>query len=374
MAATIDGRLAEQSRLLQSYRTDLTDLEQQRRGLEQEHRRVLSRLTQVDANLKRFDLLNQQYDSDLKRLQSTVEAGTLFADYEERPCPVCGADPQYHQDHGIAPEQMEDFTAACRAEAEKIQTRQADLSDTVAQLNAERTALQTRIDDVGQQRTETTEAFKTILGASITGVDDNLSELTVRRADISARLSLYEQLRRLDKMEQRPERPPRVKREDFAPLPPSAYDEFATTVQELLRSWSFPELGRVIYDTAAEDIVISGKARKDNGKGYRAIIYAAFMVGLLLETGRKQRPHPGFVLLDSPLVTYREPEEHMGDDVKFAFYRALAETLEDAQVIILENEDPPEEIKQIISYTRFTKSRTVGRYGLFPPLPQPSGQ
>jgi hypothetical protein len=124
-----------------------------------------------------------------------------------------------------------------------------------------------------------------------------------------------------------------------------------------------------VFDTTAEDIVLSGKARSDNGKGYRAITYAAFMIALLQETERKELPHPGFVILDSPLVTYREPEEHIGEGVKFAFYRNLAAILKDAQVIILENEEPPEELKTTISFTGFTKNRTVGRYGLFPPIP-----
>jgi hypothetical protein len=71
-----------------------------------------------------------------------------------------------------------------------------------------------------------------------------------------------------------------------------------------LRAWSFPELNRVTYDTTAEDIVISGKARKDNGKGYRAITYAAFMIAVLQETNRKNLPHPGFVLCDQRTETF----------------------------------------------------------------------
>jgi hypothetical protein len=106
------------------------------------------------------------------------------------------------------------------------------------------------------------------------------------------------------------------------------------------------------YDTEGEDIVISGKARKDDGKGYRAITYAAFMVGVLRQANQKHRRHPGFIVMDSPLVTYREPDENMGD----------------GQVIVLENEEPPEDLRNSIAYTAFTKNRNTGRYGLFPPL------
>ncbi len=89
----------------------------------------------------------------------------------------------------------------------------------------------------------------------------------------------------------------------------------------------------------------------------------------LQETNRKNLPHPGFVILDSPLVTYREPEEHMGAGVKVVFYRNLAASLAPAQVIILENVEPPDDLKCSIAFEGFTKSRSTGRYGLFPPLP-----
>jgi hypothetical protein len=59
----------------------------------------------------------------------------------------------------------------------------------------------------------------------------------------------------------------------------------------------------------------------------------------------------------------------MGEGVKDAFYRNLATTFGDAQVIILENEEPPAAITKQIAFTGFTKNRTIGRYGLFPALP-----
>jgi hypothetical protein len=56
-------------------------------------------------------------------------------------------------------------------------------------------------------------------------------------------------------------------------------------------------------------------------------------------------------------------------DVKSAFYRTLTTMLGDGQVIVLENEEPPEDLRNGIAYTAFTKNRNNGRYGLFPPLP-----
>ena len=367
----LDARIAGQSQLLQNYRADLADLEARRRELELAHQQTFTRYTQVEANLKRFALLNEQYKSDLDRLQSTVEAGNLFANHQEEPCPICGADPQHHQQHGLTPEELDNFTVACKAEVAKIQTRQTDLAGTVVTLEAERKGLIGTLAGIREGRTTNTQAFRNILEPSIMNSDGTLAQLSERRAEVASVLALYEQLRRLHAMEQRiPVAGAASDKRDksFAVLPPDAYEEFATAVETILRDWSYPELNRVVYDTEAEDIVISGKARKDDGKGYRAITYAAFMVGVLRQATQKQLRHPGFIVMDSPLVTYREPDEDMGD-VKSAFYRTLATMLGDGQVIVLENEEPPEDLMNSIAYTAFTKNRNAGRYGLFPPLP-----
>lgn len=369
IAQKLDNTIAEQSRLLQNYRTDLAELERQRRELERAHHQSLARSNQVEANLQRFALLDEQYESDLKRLQSTVEAGSLFADHPEGPCPICGADPEHHKGHGITPEDIENFTAACQAEVQKIQERRVDLDDTIAKLQTELKDLQTSISQIEMDRATTAQAFKEILGPSITNIDGSLGDLSGRRAEVGTTLALYEQLHRLESIGQRmqPPSPARPKKDKgFASLPAYAYDEFSVAVQELLREWSFPELDRVVYDTTSEDIVISGKQRKDDGKGYRALTYSAFMLGVLWEMNRKHFAHPGFVLLDSPLVTYREPDEHIGEGVKHAFYRSLASRFGDSQIIILENEEPPDDLKGDIAFTAFTKNPSVGRYGLFP--------
>ena len=63
--------------------------------------------------------------------------------------------------------------------------------------------------------------------------------------------------------------------------------------------------------------------------------------------------YQGPSLLDSPLVTYKEPTEHIGEGVKFAFYRNLANGIKTGQVIVLENEEPPNDLKETISFSEF---------------------
>jgi len=95
-------------------------------------------------------------------------------------------------------------------------------------------------------------------------------------------------------------------------------------------------------------VVIGAKKRTARGKGLRAITHAAFTLGILEYCRLKESAHPGFVVLDSPLLSYREPEgtedDLRGTDLKEQFYDYLRTWPADRQVIIFENTDPPEMI------------------------------
>ena len=83
--------------------------------------------------------------------------------------------------------------------------------------------------------------------------------------------------------------------------------DFSQTVSKVLKAWQFPGDCHVSFDDATHDLKIDGKLRRDNGKGVRAITHAAFKVALLLFCRDKKLPHPGFLILDTPLLTYRDP-------------------------------------------------------------------
>jgi hypothetical protein len=81
--------------------------------------------------------------------------------------------------------------------------------------------------------------------------------------------------------------------------------------------------------------------------------------------------HPGLVALDSPLVTFRDSDandELLTDTqtkiaVRDAFYRDLVKCPKDCQIIIMENEDPPDDLVESISYHHFSRLPSLGRRG-----------
>ena len=138
----------------------------------------------------------------------------------------------------------------------------------------------------------------------------------------------------------------------------TAVHEFAQMVSKVLTAWQFPGDRHVSFDEETFDLKIDGKRRRDNGKGVRAITHAAFKVALLLHCRERNLPHPGFLVLDTPLLTYRDPltsryGELTGDEEEIAlmslkdhFFEHLAAESQGAQFIILENVDPPSQHRE----------------------------
>jgi hypothetical protein len=126
----------------------------------------------------------------------------------------------------------------------------------------------------------------------------------------------------------------------------------------------------VYFDSKTRDLVIAGKSRSAFGKGLRAITHAAFTLGLLAFCRARQTPHTGFVVLDSPLLAYREPDgtedDLTGTDLQEQFYAYLEALPSDTQVIVVENTDPPASIMKREQSLMFGKNPHHGRYGLFP--------
>lgn len=163
---------------------------------------------------------------------------------------------------------------------------------------------------------------------------------------------------------------------------PTVYD-FAQTVSKVLEEWQFPGNRDVSFDEGTYDLRIDGKNRRDNGKGVRAITHSAFKVALLMFCREHGLPHPGFLVLDTPMLTYRDPlrsrEGPLGADeqairntsLKKFFFEHLSKIAGLGQFIVVENVDLPQGIERLAHMEVFTGVSATGRAGLFPASIQP---
>jgi hypothetical protein len=121
------------------------------------------------------------------------------------------------------------------------------------------------------------------------------------------------------------------------------------------------------------DISVSGKPRAANGKGVRALLHGAFSIGLMKYCRSRKRAHPGFLVLDSVFVTYKDPDglEDLAiknTPLKDRAFSTFSELPDEYQLLILDNVDVPDWLAKEPCCIHFTGQPTQGRSGFFPPL------
>jgi hypothetical protein len=320
-----------------------------------------TRVKELDALLERFKLLDQHYASDIERLTAIAEAARNLEAIAPGPCPLCGAPPEAHQPKSGCDGDLVALGEAATAEVKRIERLRADLQPTIDKAISEKKDLLRRADDAGTQAAGVNRELGSALETARTQ-RASYAEVFQRWA------ALKENLRAFDAVKDFEQSAADLKREadELVPEMPdvaisrASTDGFAQEVAAILKAWNVPETERVAFDHQAYDLQLNGRLRGGQGKGLRALTHAAFSIALMTYCLKNARPHPGFVVLDSPLLSYRG-EEHEPDptqDLKSttvdqAFYRWLAKDLKHGQVIVIENRDPPKNIRARIHLHEF---------------------
>jgi hypothetical protein len=270
-------------------------------------------------------------------------------------------------------------TQAASAEIAKIKLLQQELYATVEALTKEaveisdkRAILRTDLQNYQQQ-------IDTALSPDFSEARRKNTELIERRAAVRQAVMLYKRVRSLKRRLDEPALPTPKEvtgESEVAPaveayIPKAALHDFSKTVEKILQEWHFPGATDVYFDESSRDVVIGGKLRGNRGAGLCAITYSAFTLALFEYCRSRNMPHPGIVVLDSPLIAYKEPkiedENISGTDLKPRFYQHLETFAGSQQIFVVDNTEPPQEF--LPKAAHFTKNPAIPRYGLFSPLP-----
>lgn len=373
-----EGRVAEWARRAEAAAGELERARRAATPVEQRRREVLGGLRRTRSLAEhrrelqtRFTLLEAQYESDLERLALVEQAGARLQQLTEERCPVCGAAAEHQQhDHRRDHVGADEIAESCRAEAAKIRVLMGDLADTVAANEAELSRLGAQEAEESEALAHTERELSSVLQPQVSAAARALRESEAAR---TRELQAIELLRRADELNallaDAKATTVATRAEGSTEGASAAEAEvFASRVEQLLKSWHFPDVDRVTWSEGDSDVVVSGRARASYGKGKRAIMRAAFNLGLLRVLANEQRPSPGLVVIDSPLVVYREPdpgEEAFPLAVKQHFYEAVTRDFADVQVVVFENDEPPTSVARDANVTVFTGT-DVGRRGFIP--------
>jgi hypothetical protein len=367
----LDQTLQTRAVQLATTETQYREALAKRRDFRKRQQEAEERLVEIQVLLERFALLQRHYGSDVQRLEGIEEAGTLFSSLSDGACPLCGAEPTHQHKSEHCEGNPEEVVFAAQAELGKISVLQEDLSKTIDQLEKESRSLERRLPNLEGSIAELSVFIESQISPNLRSMRQSYSEIADKKAEVREALGLYRTFKDLQDRKAALEAQVKNSGGDTADsdLPSSSIHRFSNVVLEMLKEWHFPNVQNVHFDQRQRDLVIDGKNRTSFGKGLRAITQSAFSIGLLQYCRQQSTPHPGFVILDSPLLSYKEPDGQDDDlrhtDLKQRFYHYLQSIPDDQQVIIVENTDPPADVQSLPQALKFTGTPDDGRAGLF---------
>lgn len=369
----LDASIAQQRQFLDLAQRQLDGALAQRRHALDERNAMQERLSEIDELLARFNLLREHYAVDIDRLLAIRESGSLFVHVDVIPCPLCGAKPDaQHLDAGCDGD-VEAIVSAAASELGKIERLMGELEGTVSDLRTEADGLKSAVAQKDAECRRLDAEIQETVTPDVRGRQSSFSELVEARSGVQKFVDLFA---RREKLEGR-----KLSLQDLtevvtgdervkAGIPDTVAHALSMKLSAILQAWNFPGECHVHFDNATLDFIIDGKQRGSRGKGLRAITHAAVNIALLEYCQEKGLPHPGFVLLDSPLLAYFKPEgddDHAlkGTDLKERFYEYLVRHHgKHSQIIIIENQHPAPVLEDRLAMTVFTGNPDEGRYGL----------
>lgn len=361
-----DDSIERTEEAIASRAAALADHSAERDGLEDERREALADLRRaetqtlaIDQLLQQYGLLDDRYRTDLDRLDFIADASHFFDGLQEVRCPLC--DQIMSADHShTAAERSEPIYASARAEAGKILALRTDLAAATTTLRQRREVRAGESADRSHRIKQIDERLAA-LAPAMQDASEQLERLLERRLRLEAARSdeaMASSLRHMREEAERAAAEGQGTAKKWEDLPGTALRAFCDEVEHVLKEWNWKGPGRVEFDQSRYDIIVDGQARQSRGKGLRAILYSAFVIGLLRYCEARQRPHLGVVVLDSPLTSYKKgsggsAEAPVSIDIEAAFWASLTAFKGSGQLIVIENKEPPDQVADAVHYEWF---------------------
>jgi hypothetical protein len=318
-----------------------------------------SRKRIIDELYKRSDLLKSHYYSDISRLKSTTETSILLNEENHSTngnCPLCNG--EIKEECSIS--DINKIIDSCSKEIQKVESLIKELIESEKVLKEETNSISLEVLNLENIIEKFTLELDKGVGLEMGVIIEQINKQNEKKSHLLGALYKFEQLEKFKTEKEKLENslPSSSSKETFENISTASLTPLSKSIKSVLKGYNYPKLIDVSYSEDKNDFVISGEDRNLSGKGVRAIIYSAFIVALQ-ELILKKEYSIGVPIIDSPLVSYKKPEnigaERISDDLAMDFYRYICNQSDLEQIIVIENEVPPIDIKGNINHIKYTR-------------------
>lgn len=334
--------------ILSRFEKNMNDLTKKQHDIKNE-------LDQNHMLYNRFQLLKTYYEKDLERIAFINEGNTHIHNLNDLDCPLCGA-------KTITEDiiDYDDVKQAVEYERNKIHCNMKDLENSISDTM-----------DTIKNLEEDLKSINNEIEINIKNYNLNIEPEVIKNETLISKYIEYQVLQndkeRLvlqknkyisdisnvkDIIQQDDSKNKELKLDDILSDEDTQNNILLLEkeIKSLLVEWDIKFASNndkeisVEFDTKKCDIKVNGRDRSTFGQGIRAILYTAFLIGFMNYCIKNKLQHPGFVVIDSPLTTYKKKKntngknEDLSEETHNLFYSSIKK-LTNEQIIIFENDD-----------------------------------
>lgn len=372
----IDARIDE-------FVSEIEKVEKQIIDASEESRKILAQIYEQNAKLQearflgnRYRTLHSQYMSDIKRLNFIVEGDAKGKKIRHKDsCPFCGHEMDAEE------EDRTTYVESAKAELARIRLQLGDLEATEIDTKQEIKEIEESLKGLNAQNSNITKLLN--------------QELRPHAAELRAAVAEYRRIQQVrqqlqsiaymstelgtDVFEKENEEDEKATKFDAKQnFDKSIWKELSDSINEMIKACAYTGKPESYLSINTADVVVGGRHKKNQGKGYRAFLNTIMLFNLMkyLENSGKYPLH--MLILDSPILSLKEKKHKLTakDITTVGMRESLIQYIMDNcgnnQVIIAENELPDTLNYQHANQIIFTMDEEQGQYGFLHSVRNPA--
>ena len=349
--------ILEQSTKLDHLNQETQRFSDQSKELLQSKIVLSDKLHELEYMRDRFAVLAEGYRSDIERLEFIIDGEQVRPQQLKKiRCPFCSGDMQ--------PKQHKSLAVSAGKELKNVEMQLMELQAVIETNNEEILELQNQIRDLEDKQAALSAlikgTYKTQVANAQKSIQD-LEELQRMRARLAyiceiskeydSDIQAYEDSKEISLSYD-------VKNQ----LGDAFYDVFNQYLDEALRICKYDNFTSCHLNKADFDVVVDGRKKRNQGKGYRAFLNTVMAYCILKLLSLQGAYSPGMLILASPILSLKEKNEQTSAEMKENLFRMILNTEFPCQIIIAENDIPNIDYSNA-NMIHFTKNSGLDRYG-----------
>lgn len=314
-------------------------------------------LSECKMLLNRYCELSSQYEADLKRLSFIVDGEANDNEKISSQCPFC--------DGAISISETPNYIDAAKSDYRKIKLQAKDLLNASESIRLEKKSLEQMIEILMLKKKATEELIEKELKPKISLLKEKLN-IYKETIELQNEISILKKIatqKSVDMLENEVEDEDESKYKVKEHLDYNFISTLEKNIRGLLENCKYDNLMSVIFDKSNMDIIINGKKKGSNGKGYNAFLNSVVAIALSRYMCSKAKYYPGFLVLDSPILSLKETEtKKLSESMRNVLFENIVNNQKGMQTIIVENEIPNIDYENA-HLIHFSKEKDQGRYG-----------